>query len=76
MIEGFDAVDNGVSRFDSKLTPFYKDSTTISARVGRLNPEWNQDEKTIDMYAQFMKAVAMTGEELNYCVYFQVKVCT
>ncbi|KAJ1943970.1 hypothetical protein GGF37_002415 [Kickxella alabastrina] len=61
-IEGIDGIDNGISRYPEDIEPAYKESTGLSARVGRLNPWWNEPEG--DMDARFVKAVAMTGEEL------------
>lgn len=42
MIEALDGQDNGISQYPSELTPAYKESTNLSARVGSLNPWWNQ----------------------------------
>eukprot|EP01134_Creolimax_fragrantissima_P007614 CFRG7614T1 len=63
LIHGFDAVDNGVSMYPAELKPAYQDSTHISGRVSRLNPAWN--DTTSDVTTQFMKAVALTGEEFT-----------
>ncbi len=48
-------------------------TTTLSSRVGRLNPAWNEQQTPQDydvahttlshQQAQFAKAVAMTGQE-------------
>lgn len=40
-IEHIDGIDNGVNQFDGKQN--YSVSTTLSARVGQLNPRWNED---------------------------------
>lgn len=61
VIEGIDGVDNGVMRYPEGVEPAYKESTSLSARVSRLNPWWNQPEG--DMDARFAKAMALTGEE-------------
>jgi len=69
-IEAIDGVDNGVSQYPRDITPKYRNRTDLSARVGWLNPAWNEpfDSKTVD--AQFVKASTLTGEEflgrLNY----------
>jgi uncharacterized UPF0160 family protein len=55
-----DAIDNGVEVADSVR---YRDSTGISARVGKLNKRWNDsgDGETDD--ERFSKASAMCGNE-------------
>ncbi|KAK3101510.1 hypothetical protein FSP39_004104 [Pinctada imbricata] len=40
-VEEIDAIDNGVNQYDGE--PKYHISTTISSRVGNLNPLWNED---------------------------------
>lgn len=40
-IEHIDGIDNGVNQFDGKQN--YSVPTTLSARVGHLNPRWNED---------------------------------
>ena len=62
-VEGFDGIDNGVSQYPENLTPKYKETTNISARVGRLNPWWNQPDT--DLFERFMKAVQLTGDEFE-----------
>lgn len=63
LIEGFDAIDNGVSQYSSECKPAYEENTGISKRVARLNPDWNEtDHSPVDQL--FMKAVAITGEDL------------
>lgn len=72
-IEGIDGVDNGVPHYfcpDNKeavLVPAYHESTSLSARVGRLNNPWN-NTGAFDSDAAFAKAVALAGEELVYFV--------
>lgn len=75
-VEGFDAVDNGVEMYPrslpdgTKLVAAYKDSTTISSRVARLNPYWN--EKTVDVQERFMEAVRICGQEFIERIRFLV----
>lgn len=42
-IEELDAIDNGVPMTTEE--PKYKIKTHLSARVGRLNPEWNSKQE-------------------------------
>lgn len=66
LIEEFDAVDNGVSPYPSELQPAFKfGSTSIFARVGNLNPEWNANEADTtsgEIMKRFLTAVSLTGE--------------
>jgi len=66
LIEEVDAVDNGIDQYEG--TPCYRVTTTLGARVARLNPAWN--EENADVGAGFDKAMEICGEEfadrLNY----------
>jgi len=61
LIREIDAIDNGITQFDGESR--YRVVTNLSARVGRLNPAWNQPATDEDRMRQFEKAVEMTGEE-------------
>lgn len=62
-VEEIDAIDNGVPMW-SEGRPRYRISTHLSARVHRLNPEWNSsDNENIDTI--FLKAVEMVGKEFT-----------
>lgn len=61
LIEEIDAVDNGVNQYDG--TPRYRVTTTLSGRVGRLNPPWNEENP--DPRAGFDKAMVICGEEFT-----------
>ncbi|KAI3643450.1 hypothetical protein MP228_013005 [Amoeboaphelidium protococcarum] len=67
-IEAMDAIDNGVSRYPDTVKGKYRESTHLSARVGRLNPWWNQDDS--DMDERFARAMQICGEELRDRVLF------
>ncbi|XP_072521834.1 MYG1 exonuclease [Salminus brasiliensis] len=60
-IEEVDAVDNGISQCDGEAR--YAVSTTLSARVGHLNPRWNSDSQ--DTEESFQKAMALVGAEFQ-----------
>nr|XP_023015316.1 UPF0160 protein [Leptinotarsa decemlineata] len=62
-VEEIDAIDNGVPMY-SEGKASYKISTHLSARVGRLNPKWNepQDESTDEI---FFQAVDLVGKEFT-----------
>lgn len=61
-VECLDGIDNGIARYPASVRPAYgSGGTDLPARVGRLNPAWNESHADVD--AQFEKAVAMaTGE--------------
>ncbi|KAG9340617.1 hypothetical protein JZ751_021173 [Albula glossodonta] len=58
-VEEVDAVDNGISQYDGEAR--YAVSTTLSARVGHLNPRWNS--KSQDTEEGFRTAMGMVGAE-------------
>lgn len=62
-IEELDAIDNGIPMY-SEGKPRYKISTHLSARIHRLNPEWNakNSESTDEL---FYKAMNLVGEEFK-----------
>lgn len=60
-IEHIDAIDNGISVCDG--SPRYMVSTTLSSRVGHLNPAWNEPTTT-ELYSErFVQAMVMTCSE-------------
>jgi len=62
-----DAIDNGVSIADGPLRYFI--STSLSARVGQLNPDWNQAQSKDIMNEQFKEAMLLTSSEfVNVCL--------
>ncbi|CAH1983347.1 unnamed protein product [Acanthoscelides obtectus] len=62
-VEELDAIDNGIPMY-SEGKPRYRINTHLSARVHRLNPEWNSPEQE-PTDKLFMKAVGMVGEEFT-----------
>jgi uncharacterized UPF0160 family protein len=68
LIASVDGNDNGIYQYESsdKIIYNYKVKTDLPARVGRLNPRWNEENVTdIIRDQQFAKAVAITGEEFR-----------
>lgn len=47
-VEEVDAVDNGIAQWDEG-EPRYALTTTLSARVARLNPTWNQPNQDTEV---------------------------
>lgn len=60
-IEHIDAIDNGRSVADGVL--HYKISSTLSNRVGHLNPAWNEAQTNEIQNDRFKQAISLTGSE-------------
>lgn len=60
-IREIDAIDNGVQMYEGEGLYFI--NTHLSARVGRLNSQWN-DDSDFDSKGQFAKAQKLVGTEL------------
>lgn len=60
-VEHIDAIDNGVSVSEGENR--YHISTTLSSRVGGLNPAWNEPQSSEDLNERFRAAVEMTHAE-------------
>lgn len=62
-IQGIDGIDNGINQYDTDKLPRYANETHLSSRVGRLNPDW-MDEQTPEAENQaFHKAMNVAGAE-------------
>ena len=59
-----DAVDNGINAYPDNITPRFVNHTTYSARIARLNPEWNSTN--VDVNQRFKMAWDIAEEELYY----------
>lgn len=62
-VEAIDGIDNGISQYPSDLKPKYKSRTDLSARVGYLNPAWNETSNNTELDARFQTASALAGKE-------------
>lgn len=63
-IEHIDAIDNGISITNDNSEPKYHITTSLSARVGQLNPSWNEDQGSDAMNERFKQAMMLTCSEL------------
>lgn len=70
-VEGIDGIDNGVNEYPADVKPNYKVSTDLGARVGWLNPAWN--ESGVDLDERFGQAMALTGHDFSHFVNYQAK---
>lgn len=64
-MEAIDAIDNGINPWDSPDPPKYVNNTHLSARVGNLNPSWNEDSSDAALTAGFNAAIELTGAEFS-----------
>eukprot|EP00343_Euplotes_focardii_P011113 CAMPEP_0205829788 /NCGR_PEP_ID=MMETSP0206-20130828/39232_1 /ASSEMBLY_ACC=CAM_ASM_000279 /TAXON_ID=36767 /ORGANISM="Euplotes focardii, Strain TN1" /LENGTH=331 /DNA_ID=CAMNT_0053132861 /DNA_START=40 /DNA_END=1032 /DNA_ORIENTATION=+ len=71
-IEALDGIDNGILQYPEDIEPAYRINTDLSARVGRLNPNWNE-KGDIDMAARFAAAMELAGSEFVQAVEFVAK---
>lgn len=63
-VESLDAIDNGIDQFESERPPRYAINSHLPARVGTLNPAWNDpDQSQAGLLARFLQAVELTGRE-------------
>ena len=60
-VEHIDGIDNGISIADGPAR--YHVSTSLSARVGYLNPAWNEEQTPEILNARFVEAMTLTGSE-------------
>lgn len=62
-MEAIDAIDNGINQWDSAAPPRYTNSTHLSARVGQLNPAWNEEGGDEVLLSRFAAAAELAGAE-------------
>lgn len=62
-VEHIDGIDNGVETFQGGVRN-YEVTTTLSDRVGSLNPSWNEPASPAEANARFAAAVALAGGEV------------
>ena len=62
-MEHIDAIDNGIAVSDSELK--YRISSTLSNRVGHLNPAWNEPQTPILFNERFLEAMKLTISEFS-----------
>ncbi|GAA5877996.1 hypothetical protein JCM8547_000936 [Rhodosporidiobolus lusitaniae] len=62
-VEAVDANDNGIAQYDTPNPARYRSRTDLPARVGALNPRWNEESNDQVLYERFLKASEMAGKE-------------
>jgi uncharacterized UPF0160 family protein len=58
-----DANDNGINQYPDECKPRYANTTSYSHRIGRCNPEWN--EENVDQSERFKLAMDVAEEEFT-----------
>ncbi|XP_020084549.1 UPF0160 protein MYG1, mitochondrial-like isoform X3 [Ananas comosus] len=73
-IEAIDAIDNGISQYDTDQPPKYINNTDLSSRVERLNLDWTDPDQSPEKEnAAFHQAMLLTGSEFLGSVRFHVQ---
>ena len=72
VIEEIDGVDNGIDSATGEKN--YKVTTTVSSRISRLRPAWNEEYTTEKEIECFRLAMGIMMEELAYHLHEQVEV--
>ncbi len=71
-MEALDGIDNGVAQYDSASPARYESHTHLSARIGALNPCWNEAAPPASgagsYDARFAAAMALAGAEFAAAV--------
>ncbi|GAA6017580.1 hypothetical protein JCM10207_001213 [Rhodosporidiobolus poonsookiae] len=62
-VEAVDANDNGIAQYDTTSPARYRSRTDLAARVGALNPRWNEPFNDEVLYERFLKASDLAGGE-------------
>ena len=64
----------GVNQWDSSDPPKYVNNTHLSARVGSLNPRWNEEFSDEALHKRFLAAMQLTGGEFREAVDYTANV--
>lgn len=65
-VEHIDGIDNGIEVATGTIN--YRVTTSLSSRVGFLNPQWNEESSVEAMNEAFKKAVLLTGTEFTEAI--------
>eukprot|EP00299_Pterocystis_sp_00344_P010831 c4947_g1_i1.p1 GENE.c4947_g1_i1~~c4947_g1_i1.p1 ORF type:complete len:207 (+),score=66.18 c4947_g1_i1:351-971(+) len=60
-IASIDAVDNGISQYDTTAQPRYRITTDLSSRINSFRPDWNESDHDLD--DRFQAAMNCAGQE-------------
>ncbi|GAA6037346.1 hypothetical protein JCM8097_008522 [Rhodosporidiobolus ruineniae] len=62
-VEAVDANDNGIAQYDTTSPARYRSRTDLPARVGALNPRWNEESNDEVLFERFLQASQLAGKE-------------
>lgn len=63
--QAVDAIDNGISQYNTTQLPRFVNNTSLSSRVERLNPDWIvQNQSPAEEDESFQQAMRVAGDEL------------
>ncbi|KAL8538081.1 hypothetical protein ACS0TY_000144 [Phlomoides rotata] len=72
--QAVDAIDNGISQYNTDKLPRFVNNTSLSSRVERLNPDWiDLDQSSAKEDEAFQQAMKLAGNELLECIHFHAK---
>ena len=72
-VEAVDAIDNGVSQYDTDAPSRYVNNTGLASRVGSLNPSWNEESTPEIQMERFAKGMEIAYADFENCVRYLVK---
>lgn len=62
--QAVDAVDNGISQYNTTQLPRFVNNSSLSSRVERLNPDWiDQNQSPAEENESFKQAMEVAGNE-------------
>jgi uncharacterized UPF0160 family protein len=72
-VEAVDAIDNGVSQYDTDAPSRYVNNTGLASRVGSLNPSWNEESTPEIQMERFAKGMEIAYADFENCVRYLVR---
>lgn len=67
-VEAVDAIDNGVSQYDTDAPARYANRTDLSSRIGSLNPSWNEEAGPEEQMKRFERGMELAAADFTDCV--------
>lgn len=70
--QAVDAVDNGISQYNTTQLPRFVNNTSLSSRVERLNPDWmDQNQSPAEENESFQQAMQVAGNEFLQVLFWK-----
>ena len=70
-IASVDGADNGINQYPDDIKPRYTDNTNYGSRIGRMNPEWNEEKA--DQIERFKLAQDIAEDEFFHQLKYVAK---